>query len=223
MCRKLRILDWRQEVELEGRIQGWFLGQCCTQSRGWGEKGTTACVTVTPPKALLLTMCTPQGWFHVEFQIQNPSTFHSWVWRILSIGFYLCFAGRGSSVGRASDFGPWGSNLPAVLEMTLGSHSSNSLTIPRCKIGTRPSSLQIHYMQATESACNGSSILALKPMGRVNWSPKQNTNGSTKWWHCHRKNLKKKISLLWNQAPGSGRVLSVWSFRNCLMLKLWSI
>ena len=32
-----------------------------------------------------------------------------------------------------------GSNLPqAVPEVTLGSYSSGSLTIPRCKIGTRP-------------------------------------------------------------------------------------
>ena len=31
-----------------------------------------------------------------------------------------------------------GSNLPTVPEVTLGSHSSGSLTIPRCKIGDRP-------------------------------------------------------------------------------------
>ena len=31
-----------------------------------------------------------------------------------------------------------GLNLPADLEVTLGGHSSSSLTIPRCKIGTSP-------------------------------------------------------------------------------------
>ena len=63
--------------------------------------------------------------------------------------------------------------------VTLGSHSSGSLTKPRCKIWTRPwlgkSKLtpRIHYVQVTESAGNGASTLALKPMGGVNWSPKQ--------------------------------------------------
>ena len=69
--------------------------------------------------------------------------------------------------------------LPANLEVTLGGHSRWSLTIPRCKIGTRPwprkSELtpRIHYGQVTESAGNGVSTLTLKPMGGVNWSPKQ--------------------------------------------------
>ena len=55
---------------------------------------------------------------------------------------WTAVAGWDSSVGRASDFGceVLASNLPlaAVPEATLGSHSSSSLTIPRCKIGTRP-------------------------------------------------------------------------------------
>ena len=33
--------------------------------------------------------------------------------------------------------------------------------------------LSIHYAQVTESAGDVASTLALKPMGRVNWSPKQ--------------------------------------------------
>ena len=67
-----------------------------------------------------------------------------------------------------------GSNLPAVPEVTLGSHSSNSLTKPGCQIGTRlwpgKSELtpRIHYMQATESTGDGASTLALKPKGGVN-------------------------------------------------------
>ena len=48
-----------------------------------------------------------------------------------------------------------GSNLhqPTVLEVTLGSHSSGSLIILRCKIGTRPwlgqseMALRIHYAE----------------------------------------------------------------------------
>ena len=51
-------------------------------------------------------------------------------------------AGRDSSVGRASA-GLWAARswvrilpLPVIPEVTLGSHSSSSLTIPRYKIGT---------------------------------------------------------------------------------------
>ena len=63
-----------------------------------------------------------------------------------------------------------GSNLPAVLEVTLGGHSSGRLTIP---IGTRPWHgqseliLRFHYVQATESADNGTPTLALKLMDRA--------------------------------------------------------
>ena len=61
----------------------------------------------------------------------------------------------------------------------MSGHSIGSLTMPRCKIGTRlrPGNSEltqrIHYKQPTESAADGVSILALKPMGRVNRSPKQ--------------------------------------------------
>ena len=54
---------------------------------------------------------------------------------------------------------------------TPGSHSSGSLTIPRCKIGTRPwpgkSELtpRNHYTQVTERAGDGVSTLVLKPGG----------------------------------------------------------
>ena len=67
-----------------------------------------------------------------------------------------------------------GLNLSAVPEVTLGGHSSGSLTTPRCKIGTRPclgkSELapRIYYMQTTASTGDGASTLALKPMGEVN-------------------------------------------------------
>ena len=43
--------------------------------------------------------------------------------------------------------------LPAIPEVTLGGHSKASLTIPRCRIGTRPwpgnseLTLRIHYAQ----------------------------------------------------------------------------
>ena len=37
--------------------------------------------------------------------------------------------------GRKGEVVGW--NLPAILEVTLDGHSSGSLTIPRCKIGTR--------------------------------------------------------------------------------------
>ena len=61
----------------------------------------------------------------------------------------------------------------------MGGHSSGSLTIPRCQIGTRswPGksewTLRIHYVQVIESAGYGASTLALTPMGGVNQSPKQ--------------------------------------------------
>ena len=90
--------------------------------------------------------------------------------------YHLVIAGRDSLVGRARVVG---SNLPTVQELTLGGHSSSSFTIPRCKIGTRSRpgkselTLRIHYVQATESAGHGASILALKPMGGVNQSTKQ--------------------------------------------------
>ena len=47
-----------------------------------------------------------------------------------------------------------GLNLPAIPEVTLSSHSSSSLTIPKCKNGTRPMPGKIrvdsedHYMKA---------------------------------------------------------------------------
>ena len=72
-----------------------------------------------------------------------------------------------------------GLNLPAVPEVTLGGHSSSSLTIPRCNIGTRPwlgkskLSIRIDYSQVTESTGDGASTLALKSKGWVNWSMKQ--------------------------------------------------
>ena len=71
-----------------------------------------------------------------------------------------------------------GSNLLAILEVTLGGHSSVSLTIPRCKIGTRSwpgqSELtpRIHYVQATESAGDGACTLPLKPYGWSQLKPK---------------------------------------------------
>ena len=67
--------------------------------------------------------------------------------------------------------------MPAVPKVTLGSQSIGSLTMPRHKIGTRSwhgnSELRMHYMQVTERVGNGASTLALKPIGRVNLSPKQ--------------------------------------------------
>ena len=91
-----------------------------------------------------------------------------------------------------------GSNLP----VTLDGHSSGSLTIPRCKIGTSPwpgqpeLTQRIHYVQASESTGDGASTLALKPMGRVNGSPKQRVpvapqNGDT----VSTKNYKKSIKM----------------------------
>ena len=53
-------------------------------------------------------------------------------------------------------------NLPATTEVTSGSHSRGSLTIPRCKIGTRPwpgqpeLTLRIHYAQVTKSRASSS-------------------------------------------------------------------
>ena len=50
--------------------------------------------------------------------------------------------GWDSSLGKASGFRPQGPGFQSasaiVLEVTLGCHSSNNLTIPRYKIGTRP-------------------------------------------------------------------------------------
>ena len=83
------------------------------------------------------------------------------------------------------------------LEVTLGGHRNSSLTIPRCKIGTRPWPEQltpvIHYAQVTESTGDGASTLALTPMGEVNRSLETREH---QWLHkmvtCHRKKLKNK-------------------------------
>ena len=54
---------------------------------------------------------------------------------------------------QALDHDDVGSNLPAVPEVTLGSHSNSSLTIQSYKIRTRPwpeqseLTLKIHYTQ----------------------------------------------------------------------------
>ena len=59
-----------------------------------------------------------------------------------------------------------GLNLPAVPEVTLSSHSSSSLTIPMCKMWTKPLSgqseltLKTHYSEAKGSAAAGASTLA---------------------------------------------------------------
>ena len=70
-----------------------------------------------------------------------------------------------------------GLNLPAVPEVTLGGHSSGGLTIPRCKIETRPwqseLTLRIITCKPEQSTGNGASTLALKSIGRVQQSPKQ--------------------------------------------------
>ena len=73
-----------------------------------------------------------------------------------------------------------GSNLPlVVLKVTLSGHSSGSLTIPRCKIRTRPQpgnselTLRIIIHKWEQSAGDDGSTLGLKPMGRVNWHLKQ--------------------------------------------------
>ena len=59
------------------------------------------------------------------------------------------------------------------------SHASSSHTIPRCKVGTRPwpgnseLTLRIVICKGEQTAGDDWSILALKPMGRVNQSLKQ--------------------------------------------------
>ena len=66
-----------------------------------------------------------------------------------------------------------GLNLQAVPEVTSGSHSKSSLTIPRCKDGIMSwpgqseLTLRIHYVQAAESAGDGISTLGLKLTGGV--------------------------------------------------------
>ena len=86
--------------------------------------------------------------------------------------------------------GVLGSNLPLeVLEVTKGGHSSGSLTISRCKIGTMPwpgnseLTLRIYYLQAAERAGDGASTLDLKPMGRVIQSPKQRVSVISTCYH----------------------------------------
>ena len=78
--------------------------------------------------------------------------------------------------------------LPAVLEVILGRHSYGSLTIPRCKTGTRslPWKLElspmIQHAQVTDSVGDGASSLALKLRGLVQQkSETESTSGSTKW------------------------------------------
>ena len=62
------------------------------------------------------------------------------------------------------------------LEVTLGGYSSDSLTIPRCKIGTRPpGNSELNHCMRIIACKREQSVVALKPMGRVNWSPKQSS------------------------------------------------
>ena len=84
-------------------------------------------------------------------------------------------------------------NLPlAVSGVTLG--AAVYLITPRCRIGTRPwpgnseLTLRIIMCKWELSAGNDGSTLALKPMGRVNWSPKQRVMVT-----CHCKNTLKKV------------------------------
>ena len=84
-------------------------------------------------------------------------------------------ADRDSSVGRAG-FGPQGSNLPAILEVILGSHSSGNLIIPRCKKGPGPG-MRIQWIIKLKWEQSDGSNLALKPMGRVNWKINENGKG----------------------------------------------
>ena len=73
-----------------------------------------------------------------------------------------------------------GSNvpLPPILEVTLGGHSSGSLTIPRCKIGT----LRIHYTQARVELRQWCIHPGFKTHGQSQPKSKtQNTSGFTKW------------------------------------------
>ena len=75
-------------------------------------------------------------------------------------------------------------NLPAVTEVTVGSHSSSGLTIPRCQLGTRP------WLGKSE----------LTPKDPLCTSDRECRQwcihpGSTKWWHCHCKKFTKKKNM----------------------------
>ena len=77
------------------------------------------------------------------------------------------------------------SNFPGSSGNDIGGHSSSSLIIARCKIGTnlKPDNSELipgdHCTQV--SAGDDGSTLALKPLGRVNQGLKQRvyTSGST--------------------------------------------
>ena len=71
--------------------------------------------------------------------------------------------------------GHCGFESAVVLEVTLGGHSSGSLTIPRCKIGTwsRPGQLEVTLRIIMCKQEQRASTLVLKPMGRVSHSTKQ--------------------------------------------------
>ena len=88
------------------------------------------------------------------------------------------------------------SNLPGVPEVTFGGYSS-SLTIPRCKIGTRPwpgnSELTLRITTRTVMA---GSRLALKPMGTVNrndLSPQKNINISYHDYDSSSKHVESRV------------------------------
>ena len=97
----------------------------------------------------------------------------------------------------------WQSNFLAlaVPEVTLGGHSSGTLTIPRCKIGIRPwpgnSELTLRIITHKQEQITGNDgpTLALKPMGRVNHSLKQRISvapqdGDLSPQKCFLKNFK---------------------------------
>ena len=61
----------------------------------------------------------------------------STAWFIINLDMVLTTQSLSLYLLSYPDWAILGSNLPAVLEVTSGSHSSSSLTIQRCKIGTR--------------------------------------------------------------------------------------
>ena len=85
-------------------------------------------------------------------------------------------------------------SLPVIPEVILGGHSSSSLTVPKCKIGTRSRSgnkeltQRIIMHKQEKNAGNDGYTLALKPMDRVN---QKSWNREHQWLHkmvtCHRK------------------------------------
>ena len=93
--------------------------------------------------------------------------------------------------------------LPVIPEVTLGGHSSGSLTVPRCKIGTGLGLEIQSWLWGGSLRARESRVQAMmdppwlwNPWVKSTKSKTESTSGSTKWWHVTAKFKKKRLPVL---------------------------